>query len=189
MPHEKALSLLLVEIGQPAPPPMPDDADREVYIAEVSRIWRDATRDRDLLVILDNARDEEQVRPLRPAPGKPRTLITSRADISFEGEARTIPVVEMEPDHARALIRQLAPRLAEVEIERLVDLSLGLPLLIRTLARMIEKGIALSPTKWLDRIEELAPTPLVRAIVPNRRVWGDAIRIELGDDSERRMTR
>ncbi|MET9589862.1 BTAD domain-containing putative transcriptional regulator [Streptomyces sp. NPDC006516] len=66
-----ALHGFLTALGVPAPRIPEGTADR-------STLFRSLLADRQTLLVLDNARDEEQVRPLLPAGAGCLTLITSR---------------------------------------------------------------------------------------------------------------
>ncbi|MFH8487262.1 AfsR/SARP family transcriptional regulator [Streptomyces longisporoflavus] len=66
-----ALHGFLTALGVPAPRIPEDTADR-------STLFRSLLADRQILLVLDNARDEQQVRPLLPAGAGCLTLITSR---------------------------------------------------------------------------------------------------------------
>ncbi|MFF5722528.1 BTAD domain-containing putative transcriptional regulator [[Kitasatospora] papulosa] len=66
-----ALHGFLTALGVPAPRIPEDTADR-------STLFRSLLADRQVLLVLDNARDEQQVRPLLPAGAGCLTLITSR---------------------------------------------------------------------------------------------------------------
>ncbi|MCY1145657.1 BTAD domain-containing putative transcriptional regulator [Actinoplanes sp. Pm04-4] len=68
---DQALVQLLSGLGVPARE-MPDGT------AALSELFRATVSDRRLLVVLDNARDEEQVRPLLPAAPGSLVLVTSR---------------------------------------------------------------------------------------------------------------
>lgn len=66
-----ALHGFLSALGVPAPRIPEDTADR-------STLFRSLLADRQILLVLDNAHDEQQVRPLLPAGAGCLTLITSR---------------------------------------------------------------------------------------------------------------
>ncbi|WP_239134282.1 ATP-binding protein [Rugosimonospora africana] len=83
-PHA-ALFRLLGAVGVTHPPA--DTADR-------AALWRSELSGRRALVVLDNAVDAEQVRPLLPGAGKSAVLITSRNRlVSLDG----VPPVSLEP--------------------------------------------------------------------------------------------
>jgi DNA-binding SARP family transcriptional activator len=65
------LARFLQALGVPAP----DDED------ERAAVYRTTLSDRRMLVVLDNARDAEHVRPLLPGPSPAEVLITSRDDL------------------------------------------------------------------------------------------------------------
>ena len=67
-----------------APEQIPDDA------GERASVYRSLLRDRQALLVLDNAGSEEQVRPLLPGVGRSRALITSKRPLAgLEGVRRS----------------------------------------------------------------------------------------------------
>ncbi|HEV2784568.1 MAG TPA: tetratricopeptide repeat protein [Actinophytocola sp.] len=70
-------------------------------------LYRSLAADRRLLVVLDNARDAEQVRSLLPASPACLVVVTSRnqlADLSVREGARTLTLDLLTPREARALL-------------------------------------------------------------------------------------
>ncbi|MFI5914117.1 BTAD domain-containing putative transcriptional regulator [Dactylosporangium sp. NPDC051541] len=63
------------------PEALPDEPD------ELAARFRGSVAGRRILVVLDNARDAEQVRPLLPGSGRSMTLITSRTGLGPPGAA------------------------------------------------------------------------------------------------------
>ncbi|MEV0827786.1 AfsR/SARP family transcriptional regulator [Nonomuraea rubra] len=102
---------------------------------EAAARYRSLTAAGDLLVILDNARDVRQVRPLIPAGPGCRVLITSRNLLPTLDNADHLHLGAMDAADAAALLARLAgpdrvhaePRAAE----RIVDLCGGFPLALR----------------------------------------------------------
>ncbi|TDE00162.1 AfsR/SARP family transcriptional regulator [Jiangella asiatica] len=94
-----ALRLMLTGLGVPADQ-MPAGLDARVAL------YRTLTADRRLLVVLDNARDSEQVRPLLPGSSA-RVIVTSRGALrglsAREGAGR-VAVGELPAAEAEALL-------------------------------------------------------------------------------------
>ena len=101
---EEALPALLHALGVP-PDELPAGADAQ------GSLFRSITYSQRLLVVLDNARDAEQVRPLLPSGPSCLTLVTSRDRLSG--------LVARE-DGLRQTLQPLPPR----EAEHLVELML-----------------------------------------------------------------
>lgn len=71
LPSAVALGRLARALGTPAPA-LPSDSE------ERAGLYRSLLRDKRALIVLDNAADEAQVRPLLPNGGRSLTLVTSR---------------------------------------------------------------------------------------------------------------
>ncbi|GAA3646924.1 BTAD domain-containing putative transcriptional regulator [Lentzea roselyniae] len=126
-----ALDQLLRQIGVP-PENIPADpaARRDLWLAEVSA--------RRVLVVLDNAADAIQVRPLLPGASSSVVIIASRCHLmSIEG-AIPVPLDVLPADDAAALFRRIAgPARADAEPDAVADvvsLCGRLPLAIRIAA-------------------------------------------------------
>ncbi|MFD7031966.1 BTAD domain-containing putative transcriptional regulator [Streptomyces sp. NPDC059917] len=124
----------LLALGVP-PERMPDGA--EALVAH----YRALTADRRLLVVLDNARDAAQVRPLLPGGERCVTLVTSRdrlADLVASDAARPLALGPLPHDQSLALLGAvLGEEAVEAEAEpaaRLVRWCEGLPLALRVVA-------------------------------------------------------
>ncbi|MFI1256165.1 AfsR/SARP family transcriptional regulator [Streptomyces netropsis] len=103
--------------------------------------YRDLTSGRRLLIVLDNARGSEQIRPLLPGGEDCVTLVTSRdrlGGLVASDAARPVPLAELPPAHSTALLSAvLGPDLVAAEPEaaaRLAELCDGLPLALRVAA-------------------------------------------------------
>ncbi|MGI5153801.1 ATP-binding protein [Microbispora sp. CA-102843] len=101
--------------------------------AERAALWRSELSRRRVLVVLDNAVDAEQVRPLLPGAGKSAVLVTSRNRlVSLDG----VPPVSLEPladDDAVYLFGRAAGlALTEEEsVSQVLRQCGGLPLALR----------------------------------------------------------
>ncbi|MFD4127405.1 BTAD domain-containing putative transcriptional regulator [Streptomyces globisporus] len=113
----------------PAHPPGEDEA---------AALYRTLLADKRLLIVLDNARDAEQVRPLLPGARGCAVVVTSRSRlaglVSSDG-ARRIALDVLDPDEGRRLLGSIAGSCnvaaEEAAARRLVELCGGLPLAIR----------------------------------------------------------
>ncbi|KAB8196467.1 tetratricopeptide repeat protein [Nonomuraea phyllanthi] len=102
---------------------------------EAAARYRSLTATCNLLVILDNARDARQVRPLIPAGAGCRVLITSRDPLSTLDNARHLHLGTLNATEAVALLSRLAgPDRVRAEpqaAERIAHLCGGFPLALR----------------------------------------------------------
>ncbi|MFJ8473531.1 helix-turn-helix domain-containing protein [Kitasatospora sp. NPDC094011] len=104
-------------------------------------MFRSLAADRQFLVVLDNARDSEQVRPLLPGGDRCVTVVTSRHRLHgliVTDNARPVAVAVLPPQDATALLAQ-ALGADRVHAEpaaalRLAELCGGLPLALRVVA-------------------------------------------------------
>ncbi|HEX8347590.1 MAG TPA: BTAD domain-containing putative transcriptional regulator [Actinoplanes sp.] len=115
----EALARLLHAIGVPAPniPAEPDQAAAE---------YRRLLLNRRMLIVLDNARDADQVRPLLPAGGGCAVIVTSRSRLSGmvarEG-AQPVPLEPMSSTDSMALLsRALGHREVTAEPDAAAEL-------------------------------------------------------------------
>jgi DNA-binding SARP family transcriptional activator/uncharacterized protein HemY len=144
-------------------------------LEERVRQYRSRLADRRVLVVLDNAASEAQVRPLLPASRGCAVLVTSRARLGGLEAAHLLPLEELEADQAVELLAKLAgPERVAAEpeaAEAIVRLCGLLPLAVRIagarLAGRPQWRLALLAERLADerrRLDELASGDLeVRA--------------------------
>ncbi|MER5700442.1 helix-turn-helix domain-containing protein [Micromonospora sp. NPDC002296] len=124
----EALAGLLRSLGLPEAA-IPGPAEQR------GRLFRTLTHERRLLIVLDDAEDEAQVRPLLPAGRHCLTLVTSRRPLTGLTGAVRVPLGLFAPDAARRLLASIAgpDRLAAdpTGTDELVELCGRLPLAIR----------------------------------------------------------
>ncbi|MFI9211153.1 BTAD domain-containing putative transcriptional regulator [Streptomyces sp. NPDC053253] len=125
------LAQFLRALGAP-PDQLPADED------EAAALYRTLLADKQMLIVLDNARDAEQVRPLIPGAHGCAVVITSRsrlAGLVASDGARQLVLDVLDPDEARQLLGSTIgeSRVAAEEeaARRLVRVCGGLPLAIR----------------------------------------------------------
>ena len=155
-----ALASLLLTAGVPAaqiPPGL------EARMA----LWRDRLAERQLLLILDDAADSEQVRPLLPGTGGSLVLVTSRRHLTALEDATAISLDTLPPGEAAGLLVRLAGRAGlsqdDPAVTEVTGLCGYLPLAIGMVARQLHHhpawtvaGRAAELAAAVDRLELLA---------------------------------
>jgi transcriptional regulator with XRE-family HTH domain len=122
-----ALSALLTALGVAENRIPHDEEERAGY-------YRSVLRKRRSLIVLDNAVDEAQVRPLLPGDGGSMVLITSRRSLAGLEGVHQLPLTEMPPEDAVRMLRTIvsAERAADLEaLDTLAGLCGHLPLAMR----------------------------------------------------------
>ena len=130
-------------------------------------LWRDRLAGRQLLLVLDDAVDSEQVRPLLPGSGGSLVLITSRRHLSALEGATAVALDTLPPGQAAALLVRLAgrPGLApdDPAVGDITALCGYLPLAIGMVARQLHHhpawtaaGRAAELAAAADRLELMA---------------------------------
>ena len=137
---------------------LPDDAD------QVREIYRGLLGGKRALIILDNARDAEQVAPLLP-PAPAATIITARALIALPGGTAPIRLRDLSRGEAvKLLAALLAPREAPAdELDDLARSCVDHPL-----------ALTVAGTSLAARREEYSVAGYVAEIEANR----EALRLE-----------
>ena len=122
------LARLLRDLGVPAADIPASGAEREVR-------YRSVLAGRKVLLVLDDAKDAAQVRPLLPGTGGCAVLITSRARLADLAGVRRCDLSELNRDDALALFTRIAgPARVAAEpaaTDEVLDSCGGLPLAIR----------------------------------------------------------
>jgi len=99
-PPTAALADILSSLGVPGPA-IPDDP------GALSAAYRAKLADRRVLVVLDDAADPAQIRPLIPGTGGSAVLVTSRRLLSGLVEARHVHLGPLTDAEARALLTHM----------------------------------------------------------------------------------
>ncbi|MEU7936087.1 AfsR/SARP family transcriptional regulator [Microbispora bryophytorum] len=107
-------------------------------LAERSALFRSLLADRRMLVLLDNARDAEQVEHLLPGSAGCAAIITSRGKLADLPAARLVDLDVMEPEEALSLLAAVAgPERVAAERAAAMDVVAAcgfLPLAVRIVA-------------------------------------------------------
>ncbi|MFJ5778852.1 ATP-binding protein [Streptomyces sp. NPDC093094] len=106
-----------------------------------SGMWRSVLGDRRALVLLDNAADEAQVRPLLPGTGPSLALVTSRSALAgLEAVHRTDLTLLRREEAVELLTRIVGPRRVRAEAQAardLAELCGHLPLALRIVGQRL----------------------------------------------------
>ncbi|WP_017615012.1 hypothetical protein [Nocardiopsis salina] len=147
---------------------------------------RSALAGRRVLVLMDHARSADQVRPLLPGAGC-AVLVVSRirltALLAFEG-FRTVSIGPLGDGDAVRVLADLLGRRPEPEMEHLVGLCDGLPLVLRMAAEWLRANPGQTVRELVRRMGDVDPararTPVGRMAavlnagpVANRRDRGE----------------
>ncbi|MEW1836389.1 tetratricopeptide repeat protein [Nonomuraea angiospora] len=129
------------------------------HLDDRAALYRSMLADRKMLIVLDNAADEAQVRPLLPGAGGCLVLVTSRRRLVGLDDARTVSVDVLPLADAIALFTGTAgeERVAGVPREVLASVVRRcglLPLAIRLAAARLKAHPAWSVRHLLQRLEE-----------------------------------
>ena len=134
VPPVEALGGFLDALGVP-PEEVPAGLDGQ------AALYRSLLADKHVLVVLDNARDAEQIRPLLPGSGSCLVIVTSREQlgglVALDG-AQPLTLDLLPPaDARRLLISRVGPQRVDAEpdaVDEIIRLCAGLPLALAIVA-------------------------------------------------------
>lgn len=153
---EAALDTLLRGLGVPGQQ-IPADLDAR------AALYRSTLAGRQVLVVLDNAASEAQVRPLLPGAAGCRVLVTSRRRLAGLDESEHVVLRVLTPGDAQRLFRSVGgERVGPADaaaIESIVEECGRLPLAVRIAAARLRVARATTPESLLAELRE-APGPL-----------------------------
>lgn len=148
----EVLSTLLRSCGQ-EPRTIPETLE------DRAAAFRSRLADRRVLLVLDDAADAEQVRPLLPGTGGVAVIVTSRSDLrglAATHSARIQPLEVLAPADARALLANTlgAGRVGDEPeaADRLAGLCAHLPLALRIAAANLAARPGRSLTSYADEL-------------------------------------
>ncbi|MFD5465770.1 BTAD domain-containing putative transcriptional regulator [Kitasatospora sp. NPDC127059] len=150
-PAEEALGAVLRSLGMPA------DA-LPTGLAERSAQFRSLLSGRRVLVVLDNARDAEQIRPLLPGRPGCAVLVTGRVRLGALPNAHVVELPAFDPQEALDLLgRVIGEQRLRAEADtalELVRLCGHLPLAVRILAARLACRPGWTMARLLDKLSE-----------------------------------
>ncbi|MGC5290643.1 BTAD domain-containing putative transcriptional regulator [Micromonospora sp. DT231] len=151
----RALHGFLEALGVPAAR-MPSDPDQMVSL------YRTTVAGRRLLIVLDNARDAEQVRPLLPGSPDCRTIVTSRDQLNplvVTESAQPLLLDLLSPGEARdMLVRRLGERQVNAEpaaADHIADRCARLPIALAVVAARAATNRHFSLGMIADELDDL----------------------------------
>lgn len=125
---------------------LPDDTE------ELTRLYRSVLEGKRALILLDNASDSAQVRPLLPPAGS-ALLVTSRETIPIPGMKR-VTLEQLRPAEARELLTSIAPRAPADVADRICFLCGYLPLAVRATASLLDITPDLDPEVYAAQLAD-----------------------------------
>ena len=124
---------------------LPDD------LTALQALYRETLRGKHVLLLMDNARDAQQVAPLAPPEGS-LLLITSRQQFVLDG-MYGLDLDKLPPPDARKLLLEICPRIGEHASE-LAQRCGYLPLALRLAANGLKARLSLSVNDYLARLAD-----------------------------------
>lgn len=148
---DSALGQILDALGVP-------EASHPTAIDRRTALCRTLLEARSILVVLDDVRDEQQLRPLLVAGQSSSMLITSRSSLPAIPDLRRLEIEAMEPeDGLRLLLQLIGDKRVEderTEALRLVELCGGLPLALRITGSRLATRSGWSIGEYADRLAD-----------------------------------
>ncbi|MFG2336350.1 BTAD domain-containing putative transcriptional regulator [Streptomyces yangpuensis] len=152
----RVLRRLLRALGPMDDVPAADDQDQLV------RLYRERTRGRQLLIVLDNASGAAQLGPLLPNTPEPAVLVTGRTALPTVAGAHTVALAPLEPRDSLELLAAAAGpdrvAAAPCAASAIVEHCAGLPLALR----IVGTRIAARPHCTPDRLAHRLADPVTR---------------------------
>ncbi|MEV0283454.1 BTAD domain-containing putative transcriptional regulator [Kribbella sp. NPDC050820] len=124
-------------------------------LPERSALYRSELARRQVLIVLDNAVSEEQVRPLLPGAGRCLVLTTSRRRLTGLDGARLLSLDVLGSVEAIGLFNRIAGETAPGDpVEQIVDMCGRLPLAVRIAAARFRARPAWTMAHLADRLRD-----------------------------------
>ena len=123
----------LIHAVEPKAGAMPGD------IEDATALWQSVLADRRVLVVLDNAATEDQVRAAVPATGPTAVVVTTRGALTGLEDVARVSLEELSATDSVALLARIVPgaQTAGQDLRRLADLCGHVPLTLRIAANRL----------------------------------------------------
>jgi tetratricopeptide (TPR) repeat protein len=125
---------------------LPDDTE------QLTQLYRSTLEGKRALILLDNASDSAQTRPLLPPTGS-ALLVTSRNVVTLPRMTRVM-LEQLQQVEARELLRGIASRVPEDTADRICFLCGYLPLAIRAAGSLLDVTADLAPEDYATQLED-----------------------------------
>jgi tetratricopeptide (TPR) repeat protein len=135
---------------------------------QMAALYRSVLDGRRALLLMDNARDAQQVAPLIPSAGC-LLLVTSRRHFTLHGMME-INLDQLPPADARDLLLRIATRLQKEkadQVDELARLCGYLPLALRAVASALQGEKNISPADYANRLKETGKHLVLKEIDPS----------------------
>jgi tetratricopeptide (TPR) repeat protein len=124
---------------------LPDD------IESLKHLYTSVLEGRRALILLDNASDSAQVRPLLPPAGS-ALLVTSRNAIALPGMKTRVTLDQLNTTEARELLKGICARVSVDVADRICNLCGYLPLAIRAAGSLLDVTVDLDPEEYAAQL-------------------------------------
>ncbi|HEV2861144.1 MAG TPA: tetratricopeptide repeat protein [Pyrinomonadaceae bacterium] len=125
---------------------LPDDPE------QLTHLYRSALQGKRALILLDNAHDSAQVRPLLPPQGS-ALLVTSRNAVTLPRMTRVM-LEQLSETEARELLTGIAPRIPASLADQISYLCGYLPLALRAAGSLLDVTIDLDPKTYAEQLRD-----------------------------------
>ena len=134
---------------------MPGIGDKvPTELTEAVHMWRSATAEHPPTVLLDNAANESQLRPVLSLDARGRVVVTSRRSLAGLESAHRVTIGPMSPESSVAFLRHVIPsaQRSSGDLRELAQLCDHIPLALRIAGNRIASNPARQTADFLQRL-------------------------------------
>jgi tetratricopeptide (TPR) repeat protein/DNA-binding winged helix-turn-helix (wHTH) protein len=137
---------------------------------ELSKLYRSLLHGLHALIVLDDAADSAQIKPLLPPRGC-AVIITTRNALTVPGAIR-LTLDQLGPEESRKLLTSIAPHVSEKVADEIGSLCGYLPLALRAAGSLLSVTPDLDPLEYVEALrKERASPSSIGTNRLNREVW------------------